>query len=110
MSGNIEITRELAQRLAAGAGVDSVLALMELRELLKAPVEPKVPEAYLIEGFRTISDAGMGYIDRKIADAHYKSTRPRDRAYDCTMEYRLECENFEAENIWHEAKLIRLYR
>ncbi|WP_338924650.1 hypothetical protein V0M98_34085 (plasmid) [Pseudomonas silesiensis] len=112
VGGKIEITRELAQRLAHGVGVDSVMALMELRELLATPVaEPKVPDAYLIEGFRTSSDAGMGYRDRKIVDAHAETTRPRHRAYEIiTMEYRLECNQFEADVVWHEAKLSPLYR
>jgi hypothetical protein len=110
MSATIEIPLELAKRLATGVGVDSVLALMDLRERLAAPVAERVPEGYLIEGFQNSTDACMGYVNRKLVDAHAETTRPRDRAYDCTPEYRLKCHQFDAEVVWHEAKLIPLYR
>ncbi len=107
----IEIPLDLAKRLASGAGVDSVLALMELRERLAAPVAERVPEAYLIVGFQHSSDACMGYVNRKIVDAHAETTRPRHKAYEIiTMEDRLKCNQFEADHVWHEATLSPLFR
>lgn len=111
VGSTLEIPLYLAKRLAAGVGVDSVLALMELRELLAAPVAERVPDAYLIKGFQHSSDHCMGYVNRKVVDAHPETTRPRHKAYEIiTMEDRLKSNQFEADHIWHEATLTPLYR